>query len=211
MSRMRSFSALEPPLLHNHWSLKLRFKLNYYLQSVGQSALVSGSHLEPMTRFLFYVWQLRISCCGAPSLTRGWVYNLLVQLLLGLARAVTLGSKSRRTQTIFYSHLRLHQPGGPGPRIYIPQKQGGLVIPPDTGFPFHRLLRLAGPRWRYSNPPSHGWATGLWMIKGFIYANYEESSWTRGCHTDLKTEWRFIRHIFSCVEKITFNSYANFK
>jgi hypothetical protein len=55
-----------------------------------------------MTRFLFPVWQLRVSCCWTPSLTIGWVCNLLVQLLLGLSRAITLGSKSRRTQTIFY-------------------------------------------------------------------------------------------------------------
>jgi hypothetical protein len=33
------------------------------------------------------------------------------------------------------SHLRLPQPGRPGPRIYIPQEQGGPVIPPGTGFP----------------------------------------------------------------------------
>jgi hypothetical protein len=39
--------------------------------------------------------------------------------------------------------LRLPQPGGPGSRIYIPQEQGGPVIPPGTGFPFCRLLRLA--------------------------------------------------------------------
>jgi hypothetical protein len=52
-----------------------------------------------------------------------------VELLLGLAREVTLGSKSRRTHDhILLSHLRLLQPGGPGPRIYIPQKQGGPVI-----------------------------------------------------------------------------------
>jgi hypothetical protein len=39
-------------------------------------------------------------------------------LLLGHARAVTLRSKSRRTHgLILLSHLRLHQPGGPGPRI----------------------------------------------------------------------------------------------
>jgi hypothetical protein len=58
-------------------------------------------------------------------------------LLLGLARAVTLGSKSRRTHDhILLSHLRLPQPGGPGPRINIPQEQGGPVIPPGTGFPF---------------------------------------------------------------------------
>jgi hypothetical protein len=41
------------------------------------------------------------------SLTRGWVCNLLVQLLLGLARAVTLGSKFRRTHDhILLSHLK---------------------------------------------------------------------------------------------------------
>jgi hypothetical protein len=41
---------------------------------------------------------------------------------------------------------RLPQPGGPGPRIYISQEQGGPVIPPGTGFPFRRLLRLVGLR-----------------------------------------------------------------
>jgi hypothetical protein len=100
---------------------------------------------------------LRACYFVTPSLTRGWVCNLLVQLLLGLARAVTLGSKSRRTHDhILLSHLRLPQPGGPGPCIYIPQEQGGPVIPPGTVFPFCRLLRLAGMRWRYSNPPPHG-------------------------------------------------------
>jgi hypothetical protein len=54
------------------------------------------------------------------------------------------------------SDSRLPQPGGPGPRIYIPQEQGGPVITPGTGFPFRRLLRLAGLRWRYSNPPQRG-------------------------------------------------------
>jgi hypothetical protein len=91
----------------------------------------------------------------APSLTRGWVCNLPVQLFLVLARAVTLGSKSRRTHDhILLSHLRLPQPGGPGPCIYVPQEQGGPVIPLGPGFPFV-ASRLAGMRWRYSNPPPH--------------------------------------------------------
>jgi hypothetical protein len=82
--------------------------------------------------------QLRLCYFVAPSLTRGRVCNLLVQLLLGLARAVTLGSKSRRTHGhMLLSHLRLPQPGRPSSRIYIPQEQG-------TGFPFCHLLRLAG-------------------------------------------------------------------
>jgi hypothetical protein len=37
------------------------------------------------------------------------------------------------------SQIRDSQPGGPGPRIYyIPQEQGGPVIPTGTGFPFRR-------------------------------------------------------------------------
>jgi hypothetical protein len=55
------------------------------------------------------------------------------------------------------SNSKLPQPGGLGSRIYIPQEQGGPVIPPGTtGFLFRRLLRLARLRWRYLNPPPHG-------------------------------------------------------
>jgi hypothetical protein len=50
--------------------------------------------------------QLRFCNFVAPSPTRGRVRNLLVQLLLGLARAVTLGSKSHRTHgRILLSYL----------------------------------------------------------------------------------------------------------
>jgi hypothetical protein len=42
------------------------------------------------------------------------------------------------------------------PVLISPQVQGGPVVPPDTGFPFRRLLRLAELRWSYSNPPPHG-------------------------------------------------------
>jgi hypothetical protein len=54
------------------------------------------------------------------------------------------------------SDSRLSQPGGPGPRIYMPQGEGGPVISPGNGFSFHRLLRLAGLRWWYSTSPPHG-------------------------------------------------------
>jgi hypothetical protein len=112
----------------------------YDRRSVGQSVLLSGSHLEPMNTFLFTVWRMRASWCWAPSLTRGWVGNLLYNFFWALPEQ-TLGPKSHRTHDhILLSYLRLHQPGGPGPRIYIPQEQGGQVTPPGTGFPFCRLL-----------------------------------------------------------------------
>jgi hypothetical protein len=53
------------------------------------------------------------------------------------------------------SDSRLHKPGGPDPHIYVPQEQGGQVIPPGTVFPFHRLLQFVGLLWRYSTPPPH--------------------------------------------------------
>jgi hypothetical protein len=150
--------------LPSNWRIRKsqsKSKLYYERQSFGQSVLVWGTHLEPATNspfFFFLYWQLRISCCGAPSLTRGRVSNtrIVAQLRLGLARAVTLESKSRRTHDhILLSHLRLPQPGGQGPRIYIPPEQGGPVIPLGTGVPFCRLLRLAGQRFSYCNPPPH--------------------------------------------------------
>jgi hypothetical protein len=54
---------------------------------------------------------------------------------------------------LIVSDSRLHEPGGSGPRIYIPQEEGDPVIHPGTGFPFRRLQRRVGLRWRYSNPP----------------------------------------------------------
>jgi hypothetical protein len=75
------------------------------------------------------VWQLLVCWFGAPSLTRGRVCRL--QWLLVLASAVIFGSESRRTR----NHILLSQ---------------------IWDFPFRRLLRLAGSRWRYSTPPPHG-------------------------------------------------------
>jgi hypothetical protein len=70
-------------------------------------------------------WQLRISWCEAPSLTRGYVCNLLVQLLLGLVRAVTLGSEFHRTHDHIPSHLRPPTWRARSPYLY----------PPGTGWP----------------------------------------------------------------------------
>jgi hypothetical protein len=135
------------------YSRKFKFKFKLYCdrRSVHRFVLMSSVAHD---QIFITVGHLRSSCCGAPSLTRGRVCNLLAQF------AVTIGPKSRRTHDhILLSHLRPppppHQPGGPGPRIYIPQEQGGPVILPGTGFPFCRLVRLAELRWRYSNPLPH--------------------------------------------------------
>jgi hypothetical protein len=71
-----------------------------------------------------------------PSLTRGWVCNLL--LLLGLTSAAPLGSESCGTQdhNLLSQFLRLPKHGGPGSPYLILQGHSGSVIPPGTGFPF---------------------------------------------------------------------------
>jgi hypothetical protein len=75
------------------------------------------------------VWQLRVCWFWAPSLTRGRVCRLQLQLVL--ASTVIFGSESRRTR-------------------------GHSLLSHIWDFPFRRLLRLARSRWRYSTPPPHG-------------------------------------------------------
>jgi hypothetical protein len=77
-------------------------KLCYGRRSVGQSALVSSTHLGLVSRLYFSAWQLRVCWFGAPSLTRGRVCRL--QLLLA-ASAVIFESESRRTR----GHILLSQ------------------------------------------------------------------------------------------------------
>jgi hypothetical protein len=95
------------------------------------------------------VRQLLVCCYGAPFLTRG--RGCPLQLLMGLASAVILGSESRGT----HDHSLLSQirdfPNleGQVPLIYIAQEQGGPIMTPGAGFPLRRLLRLAGLWWRY--------------------------------------------------------------
>jgi hypothetical protein len=79
-------------------------KLSYDRRLVGQSVLMLDSHLEPMTTFLLSACHLPVSCYGHP-LWREDGSVLLVQLLLRLARAVTLGSKSCRPRDSIYCRI----------------------------------------------------------------------------------------------------------
>jgi hypothetical protein len=85
-----------------------------------------SSYLSPRFASVVKTRKLSSDICG--FLVRGAVSDERTGLLLGLARALTLGSKSHRTRdNILLSYLRLRSL-------------------------FSRGLRLAGLRWRYSNP-----------------------------------------------------------
>jgi hypothetical protein len=84
---------------------------------------------RPVCLGINYCLTVAVCWSWAPSLTRGRVCRL--QLLLALASAVISWSEFRRTR-------------------------GHILLSQIRDFPFRRLLRLAGSRWRYLTPPPHG-------------------------------------------------------
>jgi hypothetical protein len=80
-------------------------------------------------QIFIFVWQLRVCWFRAPSWTRGRVCRL--QFLLVLASAVIFWSESHGTR-------------------------GHILLSQIRDFPFRRLIRLAGSRWRYSTPSPRG-------------------------------------------------------
>jgi hypothetical protein len=102
-----------------------------YIATDGQSASLSWNKapIWGLRPDLYYCLTVAVCWCGALSLTRGRVCRL--QLLLALASAVIFWSESRRTR-------------------------GHILLSQILDFPFRRLLRLAGLRWRYATPPPHG-------------------------------------------------------
>jgi hypothetical protein len=87
-------------------------ELYYDRRSVGQSFLVSSPHLGFMTRFL-----LLSGHCGF------FIWGALSDGRTGLS--VTMYNVQN---TIYFTVSDLR----PGPCIYIPQEQGGPVIPPGS-------------------------------------------------------------------------------
>jgi hypothetical protein len=140
----RSLSESESELLYD-W----RFTANQFVLATSPLSLTTSN----------FIFQLN-TCSYSPyvtfPLTKGWICRL--HLLLVLASAATLRLESRGS----HDHVLLSQIRDPPklesqvPVFMSPQEYGGPVTPPGTGFPFCRLIWLAGLRWRYSTPPSHG-------------------------------------------------------
>jgi hypothetical protein len=111
--------------------------------TTGSLPPISSSWWEVPLRLTTCNFIFQLKTCGyspfvASSLMKRRICRL--QFLLVLASPVILRSESRGT----VSDSRLTQPEVPGPCIYIPQEQGGAVIPPGTGFPYHTFYDSQG-------------------------------------------------------------------
>jgi hypothetical protein len=147
--------SIPPP----HGTFKqLKLKLIYDRQSVGQFVLVSGAHLGPVTNFSLPL-KFPLDSCWFVVLYRPlWREDVSViycTIASGPCQSshswVEVPQNSRPYFTVSYEtpptwRVRF-------PYLY-PLELGG----PGTGFPFFRLLRLAGTTWRYSNPPPDGYS-----------------------------------------------------
>jgi hypothetical protein len=114
-----------------HGNLCTNCQRQSHIATDGSQSLSLGvePHLGLMTKCLLLFESYGLFS-GAPSLSRGLVS--LLYMLLVFASLVFLGSKSLGTRDhILLSHI-------------------------ETSF--HRLQRLAGSQWRYSNPTPHGHA-----------------------------------------------------
>jgi hypothetical protein len=123
---LQSESESESELLYD-W----RFTVNQFVLATSPLRLTTCN-------FIFQLNTCGYSPYVTSFLTTEWVWRL--QLLLVLASAVILRSESRGT----HDHILLSQIRD------SPNLEGPYLYPPGTGFPFRRLLRLAGLQWKYS-------------------------------------------------------------
>ena len=110
-------------------TVTVRVRATLRLTVYRRSVRLGDKTLETHDQIFFQLNTCDHSSYVRSSLMRRWVCRL--QLNLALASAVILRSESRGT----HDHILLSQ---------------------IRDFPFRRLLRLAGLRWRYSTLPPHG-------------------------------------------------------
>jgi hypothetical protein len=104
---------------------KLLYGWQSVSQSVSQYVLVSSTFVGLATRYYF----LSEFCCLKFAVLYLWSALSDERTDLQFAVLSLNGPSPSEPVTIFYCLIWLPQPGGLGSRIYIPQEQGGRLIP----------------------------------------------------------------------------------
>jgi hypothetical protein len=112
--------------------------------TVNQFVLATSPMGRTTSNFIFQLNTCSYSPYVTSSLTTGWVCRLH-RCWPSPAQTFSGPSPAGLLIILYSSNLRIPQPGGPGPRTYIPQEHGGPVIHTGTGFSFSRLLPLNSP------------------------------------------------------------------
>jgi hypothetical protein len=160
---------LDPILFFlNYFTLRLLFSTPFR-QSRSQSYVTTDGQPASLSWCQAPIWDLRpdFHCCHTVASVLMW--GVLSGERTGLSFAIAACPRQLSHSWVRvpldswpYDHILLSQirdsPNlqGQVPVFISPKEQGDPVIPPGTGFPFRRLLRLAGLRWRYSNPSPRG-------------------------------------------------------
>jgi hypothetical protein len=150
--RLTKQNSGPPPLSQ----IKAGFSFWYVMPTISRPVSHGVKPLMgPKTRFL-----LLSDSCGFLDVGRPpwWEEESVFTIVAAAIQCSHFSSQVPRESWSYciVSDSTLPQPGGPGPRMYNPQEQDFPVISTNNGFPFRRLLPLAGQRWRCSNPPPHG-------------------------------------------------------
>jgi hypothetical protein len=126
------------------------------VMSVGQPLSASNTHLGgTKTRFLLLSRQLRFVDVRRPFWREAGsaVYNCC---WASPAQSFSGPSPAGLLAILYCLRYGTPHAEGEAPGMNMPPEQGGPVMPSGTEFPFPRLLRFAGRRWRYSKPPPQG-------------------------------------------------------
>jgi hypothetical protein len=157
--------------------IRVRVRVTIRLAVYRQSVCLGAKPLKNRDQHLFQLNTCSNNPYIAYSVTRGWVCRS--QFLLVLTSAVTLRSESRGTHDHnLQSQIRdSRNLDGQVPVFISPRNRMARLYAEALGSPFRRLLRLAGLRWRYSNPLLHGLLT-------------------KNSNSKLLYDWRFTANYF---------------
>jgi hypothetical protein len=136
------------------WLNSSKSKLCHDWRLVSQSASVSIPS-GAQNQIFITVRQMRVCWCGVPFLTGDG--SVVCNCCWSSTAQSLSGPSPRRTHDhILLSQIRDSPNLEDQVPVFTPKTGWPSYIHPGTGSSFRRIVRLAGLRWRYSNPDPHG-------------------------------------------------------